>query len=342
MKIRLFVQIGIVLAVGVGVLYNAAAQDINNINQQMHQEWDGKQATYFTSPSAPSPAAPAVPTPQQQMQLQGAQMLGNAVGQAIGQALFGSPQSDAQQQAQQLAQQAQQQRMLAAQQLNNSGIYLFRQRDYTGAINVFEKALAQTPGDQVIINNIAQAKQKMKDTAVAAQNSDELRQLLGDTPPDDGKIDFDQLTHSQVQSPNESALNLVNLNDTSTVDLRDATKTSVDPASLKSQLDQVFANGAPASAPSDSHVVPPEVKDIELLFDAVPKSNISDKPMTDEEIPDDADLKTYAQTNGNVHTLEAWHRFIEKKYPTIDPSKVPKDSDIQFLFSGLPATQREQ
>ena len=230
MKIRLFVQISIVLAVGVVLLQNAAAQSIQDGFNQQHQDYGTLEQQRGDMGSAPA-AVPAAP--MQQMQLQGAQMMGSALGNAIGQALF--PRVDpAQQRAQQMAQQAQQQRILAAQQLNNSGIYLFKQKNYAGAINEFQKALAQTPGDQVIINNIAQAKQKMKDTAVAAQNSDALGQLLGDATAGSSVLDFDQLTHSQISSPNASALSLVNLDSNpNVVDLRDATKTSVDPALVK-------------------------------------------------------------------------------------------------------------
>ena len=61
-------------------------------------------------------------------------------------------------------------------------------------------------------------------------------------------------------------------------------------------------------------------------------SKVSDKPLTNEEIPADADERTYALTSTKIHTLEAWGRFIDKKHPKIDPSKLPKDSDILFLF----------
>jgi tetratricopeptide (TPR) repeat protein len=283
MKIRLFIQIGI-LAVGVVLLQNVVAQSIQDGFNQQQQDYGTleQQRGAVLGNNAPAPIAPAVPTAQQQMQLQGAQMMGNAVGQAIGQALFGSPQSEAQQRAQQLAIQAQQQRMLAAQQLNNSGVYLLRQKNYTGAINEFQKALVLTPGDQNILNNIALAKQKIKDTAVAAQNSDALGQLLGDATAGSSTFNFDQLTHSSVANPNASALSLVNLDsDPNVVDLRDATKTSVDPASLKSQLDEVFANGASASAPSAD--MQQTLQTLDNLLDD--KNTKSDKEFLKQEDP---------------------------------------------------------
>jgi len=223
MKNRLFVQIATSLAVGTFFIQSAAGQDIQDQINQQKADWGGtQQRDYLLGNSAPAPAAvPAAPAPMQQMQLQGAQMIGTAIGQSLGQMLFGPPQVDpAQQQAQLAAQQEQQQRQLAANQLNNSGIYLLKQKDYTGAINEFQKALAQTPNDPNILHNLALAKQKIKDTAVAAQNSGALSQLLGNPPANTGNFDFDQLTHSSAPSPNSSPLNLVNL-DANTVDLRD-------------------------------------------------------------------------------------------------------------------------
>ena len=257
MKIRLFVQIAASLAVGIFFTFSANGQsgaDWNTYKQQngidAHWAYNDWVAAGCPHSGGGTAAIPSGPTPVQQMQLQGAQMMGTALGNAVGQMLF--PRVDpAQQRAQQMAQQAQQQRMLAAKQLNDSGVYLFKQKNYAGAINEFQKALAQTPGDQVIINNIAQATQKMKDTAVAAQNSGALGQLLGDATAGSSVLDFDQLTHSQVPNPNASALSLVNLgSDPNVVDLRGTAKTFVDPASLKSQLDGVFANGTRFSAPS--------------------------------------------------------------------------------------------
>jgi tetratricopeptide (TPR) repeat protein len=226
MKIRLFVQIAASLAVGIFFSFSAAGQSA--------AEWDAYKAAHGIDPSvtyndwsaqqnssSAAPSIPAGPTPQQQMQLQGAQMIGTAIGKSLGQMLFGPPQVDPAQQAAQLAaQQAQQQRQLAANQLNNSGIYLLKQKDYIGAINEFQKALGQTPNDPNILHNLALAKQRIKDTAVAAQNSGALSQLLGDAPANAGNFDFDQLTHSSGANPNASALNLVNL-DANTVDLRD-------------------------------------------------------------------------------------------------------------------------
>ena len=59
---------------------------------------------------------------------------------------------------QQILAEQQRQRELAAQQLNNSGLYLLRQNDYDGAINEFTRALAQTPNDPAIQANLDQAR----------------------------------------------------------------------------------------------------------------------------------------------------------------------------------------
>jgi Flp pilus assembly protein TadD len=69
---------------------------------------------------------------------------------------------------------AQQQQALAAQQLNNSGIYLIKQKNYAGAINEFQQALANAPNDTNILQNLALAKQQLKNVAVAGQTSDAL------------------------------------------------------------------------------------------------------------------------------------------------------------------------
>ncbi len=141
------------------------------------------------------------------------------------------------------------QRALAAKQLNNSGIYLLKQKNYSGAINEFQQALAQDPNDANILKNLQYAQQMKKNAAVAGQNSITLGNVLG------GGSSTDQLTHAGIASPNSSALSLVNLDnpnanflldvvtgsDGQTVNLSGAAKTSVDPA--------FFNNGAPDPQP---------------------------------------------------------------------------------------------
>jgi hypothetical protein len=204
---------------------------------------------------------------------------GNAVGfiglGLLGNALFAPKttnpvQSDAQQQVN-----------LAAQQLNNSGLYLFRQKNYAGAINEFQKALAQTPNDAGIINNLALAKQQLVihqlNLKMATQTSDALGHLLGDAPPTTGLFG-DQLPHSPVIDQNASPLSLVNLgSDPGVVDLGSATGISVDPDSLKGQLDGVLANHTLPTIPPDPRVEMPQAQDIELLFQP-PQSTASQFP----------------------------------------------------------------
>ena len=235
-----------------------------------------------------STTAPAGLTPQQQMGL----AIGTAampyVQQAVHNLFYGSPAVQPQ------LDPAQQQRELAAQQLTNSGKYLLKRKDYAGAINEFQKALAQTPDDADIVQNLAFAKQQLKDAAVAGQTSSALGQLLGKAPASAGLFDFDQLTHSSVANPNASALDLVNLgagwdSGAGVVDLRDATKTS--PESLKSQLDGVLGNNALAPTSPRSNVVLPEDKDMELLFEAAPPVSPHSKVVP----PQDKDMELLFQ-----------------------------------------------
>lgn len=213
--------------------------------------------------SSTTPAVPAL-NPQQQLAMQGAALGGYMIGQGLHQLLFGPPASKP---GFAPPDPAQQQRQLAAQQLNNSGLYLLRQKNYAGAINEFQQALANTPNDANIQRNLALAKQRLKDSAVATQTSGALGQFLGNAPTSTGNSNFDPLAHSSVANPNASALSLINLDsDTRVVDLSDSTKTSVDPQVLRGQLDAVLTKNGPASAPPDPLVDLPQAQDFELLF----------------------------------------------------------------------------
>lgn len=166
--------------------------------------------------------------------------------------------------AQQQQQEEQRQLNLAAQQLNNSGLYLFKQKNYAGAVNEFQQALADAPNDPDILHNLALATQQLKNVGVAKQTSGALSLFLGKAPAKTGTFDFDLLTHSSIANPNASALSLVNLFDAGVVDLRGTTSAS--PESLKSQLDGVLASYAPASAPPDPRVVLAQVQDIDQIL----------------------------------------------------------------------------
>jgi len=305
----MFLQVGVFLAVGVLPLQNAVAQggDIQSGFNYLRQNYGttcqqsgGYAPGCGNAPAAPAasaaPAAPAAPALNPAL-ANAAQSIGYSLGQQLGKALFGDPAAQAAAAA--AAQQnafAAQQRDLAAKQLNNSGIYLFRQRDYSGAIHEFQKALAITPNDASILHNLAVAQQQIKDTAVAAQTSGALGKFLDDAPANAGTTGSNQLP---TANPNASALSLVNL-DSNVVDFRGLSgntaapetipnsdpnavnlsgTTSTSPASLKSQIDAVFGNPAPVSAPPAAQVTP---ADVSAIFDKpVPDPNATIKAIFD-------------------------------------------------------------
>ncbi len=187
----------------------------------------------------------------------------------------------------------QQQRELAARQLNNSGIYLLnrRPRDYAGAINEFEKALQQTPNDATIATNLQYAKRLQKDSVAAGQTSNMLGNLLGNNSssvgPNNSAIPgispnvFNQVNldpnvvdfrgkfrnslpgtaMSYLPPTNANALNTVLTgSDPGFVDLRGATRTSVDPKSLQTQFDGIFGKRVPMIQPPDPTVSRPQVQ----------------------------------------------------------------------------------
>lgn len=200
-----------------------------------------------------TPAAPAV-TPQQQLAMRGAMTGGYMVGQGLHQLLFGPPPAPAAP-----LDPAQQQRKLAAEQLNNSGIYLLRQKNYAGAIHEFQQALSNTPNDPIILQNLAFARQKLKDEAVAAHTSGALGQVLGTALSPGWAFSLNSSMQTSGANP-ASPLTLVNLDsDAQVVDLRGARKTSIDAEALK---------GRPAAASPLVNL--PEVRDIELLFPGGP------------------------------------------------------------------------
>ncbi len=173
--------------------------------------------------------------------------------------------------SQQQEQQELGQRNIAAEQLNKSGVWYLKQKNYAGAIIEFQKALDKTPNDQTIINNLASAKQLEQaraeqarieqariNTAAAKETSGSLGQVLGNTPASTGFLDFGGLTHATVPSPNASALILVNLDaNPNAVDLRGTQKTYVDPALLKTAA----VNPSPRSAD-----VPKELQELDSLL----------------------------------------------------------------------------
>ncbi len=231
-----------------------------------YNDWDGTCPNSKAGGNGSTPSVPAL-NPQQQLGMQlgmmGANMVGQAIGQGLHDWLFGSPVPPP---VTASPDPAEEQRQLAAQQLNNSGLYLLKQKNYAGAINEFQKALATNPNDSNALHNLALAKQQQKDAAVAEQTSGALGQFLGSAPANTGLFGFAQLSDSKVPNPDASTLSLVNLDsDPNVVDLRGTTKSSIDPESLKGQIDEVLAAHAQTPTSPDSRVIPPQDKDMELL-----------------------------------------------------------------------------
>ena len=205
-------------------------------------------------PIAPSSLNPALTN--------AAQTIGTALGQRLAQALLGggnnapapvnpaAAANDA----------AQQQTALAAHQLNESGIYLLKQRDNAGAINEFQKALALEPNDATIQYNLDLAKRAQKNAIVAGQTSRALGQLLGTDPASMGS--------------SGDALNLVNLgSSTIVVDLHGEQEHLSTRNCCKARL--TGCSGTMLRLPR--HQTLPETRDIELLFQP-PQSTPSQWP----------------------------------------------------------------
>jgi hypothetical protein len=200
-------------------------------------------------------------TPQQQMAMKTAQLGGYMIGQGLHNILFGQPKPLAAP-----LDPATQQRALAAEQLNNSGIYLLKKNDYAGAINEFQQALNQSPNDANILFNLQLARQRQKNAADAAKTSDALGNLLGtpqgiaDSSPggpanslnlvnlDPNVVDFRGIGHTSSANPNSSFLNtVITGSDSNTVELGNANKNYVDPKLLEGQINSVLGHPVPAA-----------------------------------------------------------------------------------------------
>jgi tetratricopeptide (TPR) repeat protein len=201
-------------------------------------------------------------TPQQQMAMKSAQLGGYMIGQGLHNILFGQPKPitaplDA----------ATQQRALAAEQLNNSGIYLLKQNDYAGAINEFQQALNQAPNDATILFNLQLANQRQKNAAEVAKTSNALGSLLGTAARSSGNgplgplnslnlvnldpnvVDFRGMVHTSSANPNSSFLNtVITGSDSNTVDMGNLKKNYIDPKLLEGEINNVLAN--PVAAPA--------------------------------------------------------------------------------------------
>lgn len=150
---------------------------------------------------------------------------------------------------------AAQQKLLAAEQLNNSGIYLYQQGNYLGALNEFQQALALDPNDKNILSNVQAAKQKLQDAAQAEENSDALSSLLGSAPGDSSPL-TNPLNHVNL-NPNANSIDAVlHGSDGDVVNLSSATKTSIDPATIQGQIDTLLGRPAPSANDIDK-ILPP-------------------------------------------------------------------------------------
>lgn len=201
-------------------------------------------------------------TSQQQMAMKSAQLGGYMIGQGLHNILFGQ-----QRPVTTPLDPAARQRALAAEQLNNSGIYLLKKNDYDGAINEFQQALNLAPNDRNILFNLQLAKQRQKNAADAARTSNALGNLLGTTQdiPNNGPwgsasplnlvnldpnvVDFRGLGHTSSTNPNSSFLNtVITGSDSNTVDLSNLKKNYFAPKLLEGQIDSLL--GHPVSGPA--------------------------------------------------------------------------------------------
>lgn len=230
-----------------------------------YNDWvaSGSKCNTGSSSSGGGTAAGGL-TPQQQMAMQSAQAAGYMIGQGLHNILFGQPK-----QLTATLDPATQQRSLAAEQLNNSGIYLLKKNDYAGAINEFQQALMQSPNDANILSNLQLARQRQKNAADAAKTSDALGNLLGNAQAnpsnapggprsplslvnlDPNVVDFRGIGRTSSTNPNSSILNtVVTSSDSNTVNLANSKKDYVDPKLVQGQINNILGNPVPSRAQS--------------------------------------------------------------------------------------------
>jgi tetratricopeptide (TPR) repeat protein len=234
-----------------------------NISPGMaYNDWVAAGSKCNSTTSGPGTAAGGL-TPQQQMAMQSAQLGGYMIGQGLHNILFGQPKP-----LTAPLDPATQQRALAAEQLNNSGIFLLEKNDYAGAINEFQQALNQAPNDANILANLQLARQKQRDAANAAKTSNALGGLLGAVQDnsrnapgsipsplnlvnlDPNVVDFRGIRHTSSANPNSSFLNtVITGSDSNTVNLGNVKTNHIDPKFLEGQINSVLGNPVPAGAP---------------------------------------------------------------------------------------------
>ena len=178
------------------------------------------------------------------------------------------------------------QRELAAQQFNNSGIYLVNSGNYAGAINEFEKALQQTPNDATVAKNLQNARRLQREAALAGETRKLLGKQMGDKAPpfdlskfpyapispnvfnwvnyDPNAVDLQEqyrnslhnslpeTGRSYLPAANANAQNaILNGSSAEVVDLSHAPRTSVNPQALQTRIDGIFGKHVPANEPPD-------------------------------------------------------------------------------------------
>ena len=260
--------------------------------------------------SASSGAGTTGLTAQQQMAMRSAQLGGYMIGQGLHNILFGQPKPVVAP-----LDPATQQRALAAEQLNNSGIYLLKKNDYAGAINEFQQALDQAPNDANILFNLQLAKQRQRSAADAAKTSDALGNLLGTAQEisnnssagyanalnlvnlDPNVVDFSGMGHTTSANPNSSFLNtVITGSDSNTVDLGNLRKNYVAPKLLEGQINSLL--GHPVSGPAQ--LSPQEQIDKLFQSPASEQSSVITGPKQSSEPglkAPDTDQQTKAKVN---------------------------------------------
>lgn len=285
----------------------------------VYNDWVAQGCPCNKSSAGSSTPAPSLPTlnPQQQLGMQIGTLGANMIGQGLHQWLAGKPVTP--------PDPAQQQRQLAAQQLNNSGIWFLKQKKYPQAINEFEQALQKTPNDQTIKNNLAYARrlleQSRKDGIAVAKTSNSLANLLGTNTP--GSLPI-------AEGSPASALNSINLNsDANIVDLRGTTQTAVDPAMLKN-APQISRDGQPITQ-----------QDLDAQFDqamnASEAESQADRTRLNQEF-DKAMNMSEAESQSDNHQLNI--RF-DKAYNDAALHPEPASPRASPAFNPPPITQSQ-
>lgn len=250
-------------------------------------------------------------TAQQQMAMKSAQLGGYMIGQGLHNILFGQPRP-----LTTPLDPAVQQRALAAEQLNNSGIYLLKKNDYDGAINEFQQALNQAPNDANILSNLQLARERQRDAANAAKTSHALGNLLGTAQGSSGNapwgpasplnlvnldpnvVDFRGIAPTSSANPNSSFLNtVITGSDSNTVDVGNVKKNYAAPKLLEGQINSLL--GHPLSGPA---LISPQ-EQIDQLFQPQSAQSSAIIPPQPRSGPGLNEPDTEQQTKARVNAI---------------------------------------